>query len=265
MAGVAATTDVIAVLSGKGGVGKSTVSLNLALALGERGLSVGLLDADLYGPDIPLMLNLARTARRDEWLLARARVFGGVTLEPVERHGLRVMSVGFLLGEEQALSLPATMLAGVLHQLTRDVEWGDLAVLVVDVPPGTADLTQELFRSLAVTGAIVVVTPQDVAHLDGRKVVDMLRAADVRVLGGVENMGPLRCPHCDGGIEVFPQTAHSRSIWSRGVERLASIPLAPELAAAGDRGSPVSVDHPGGARAEAFRALAGRVLEALER
>jgi ATP-binding protein involved in chromosome partitioning len=256
-------TVVIAVLSGKGGVGKSTVSLNLALALAEQGRRVGLLDADIYGPDIPLMLNLARTAPRDEWLLARASAFGGVTLEPVERYGLRVMSVGFLLGEEQSLSLPALLLRGVLHQLTGNVEWGDVNVLVVDLPPGTADLSQELFRSLTVAGAIVVVGPQDVAHLDGRKVVDMLRAADVRILGGVENMAALRCPHCDGTIDVFPPTADERSIWSRGVERLASIPLTPALATAGDRGRPVFVDDPDGPQTEAFRALAARVTAAL--
>ena len=263
MPGLAADTTVVAVLSGKGGVGKSTVSVNLALALAEQGRAVGLLDADIYGPDIPLMLNLVRTAPRDEWLLARTAAFGRLTLEPVERYGLRVMSVGFLLGEEQGLSLPATLLRSVLHQLTRDVEWGDIDVLVVDLPPGTADLSQEVFRSLTVAGALVVVGPQDVAHLDGRKVVDMLRAANVRILGGVENMGTFRCPHCDAAIDVFPPAAYDRSIWARDVERLASIPLAPELATAGDRGRPVVVDNPEGPQATAFRTLAARVRAVL--
>jgi ATP-binding protein involved in chromosome partitioning len=263
MPGVAADTTVVAVLSGKGGVGKSTVSLNLALALAQSGRRVGLLDADLYGPDIPLMLNLTRTAPRKEWLLGRAAGFGSVTLVPVERYGLRVMSVGFLLGEEQGLTLRAPLLAGAIHQLTHGVEWGDVELLVVDLPPGTADLSQEIFRSLDVAGAIVVVGPQDVAHLDGRKVVDMLRAVHVRILGGVENMAAFACPHCSATIDLFPSTTDERSIWARDVERLASIPLAPELAVAGDRGRPVFVDDPEGAQAAGFRVLADRLETAL--
>src|SRR5688500_5685021 len=170
-----AGTAVIAVTSGKGGVGKSTVSLNLALALAERGLSVGLLDADFYGPDIPLMVNLKRDVPLKRWLLGRAAQAGGIALEPVERYGIRIMSVGFLVAESQALALPAPLLRGAFHQLLVDVRWGELDCLVVDLPPGTADLQQQLLAQVELAGAIVVVGPQDVAHLDARKVLDMLR------------------------------------------------------------------------------------------
>jgi ATP-binding protein involved in chromosome partitioning len=247
----------IAVTSGKGGVGKSTVSLNLALALLERGSSVGVLDADFYGPDIPLMVNLKRTIPLKRWMLGR-------TLEPVERYGLKVMSVGFLIGEDQALAMPAQLLHGALRQLLADVEWGELDVLVIDLPPGTADLQQQLFRLVDLGGALIVVGPQDVAHLDGRKVLDMLRSAGVRVIGGVENMAGLVCPHCGEVVEVFPPAPEERSLWAAGVTRLGSLPLDPAVARAGDEGRPVFLSVPTGVVATAYRALAAEVADALE-
>ncbi len=257
-------TAVVAVTSGKGGVGKSTISLNLALALAERKLRVGLLDADLYGPDIPLMVNLKRSVPLRRWMLARAPDRGALALEPVDRFGIKLMSVGFLLSESQALAMPALMLHGALRQLLHDVEWGELDFLVIDLPPGTADLQQELLRLTPLAGALIVVGPQDVAHLDAKKVLDLLRAADVRVLGAVENMTALLCPHCGLPVEVFPQGAPERSLWSEGVPRLASIPLDPAIALAGDRGQPVMVaDVEGGATA--FRELARRVVEGTRR
>ena len=253
---------MIAVTSGKGGVGKSTVSLNLALALAERDLRVGLLDADFYGPDIPLMVNLKRSAPLSRWLLGRSSQGGSLALEPVERYGIRIMSVGFLIAESQSLTMPAPLLQGALRQLLVDVEWGELDYLVVDLPPGTADLQQQLVGLVELAGAVVVVGPQDVAHLDGKKALDHLRGAGVRVLGGVENMTELVCPHCGSRVDVFPQASSERSIWSDGVERLASIPLDPEIARAGDRGVPVVVGAPDGEQAAAFRKLAGAVLDA---
>jgi ATP-binding protein involved in chromosome partitioning len=257
-------SNVIAVTSGKGGVGKSTISLNLALALAQRDLRVGLLDADFYGPDIPLMVNLKRSQLRREWLLGRSRNQGGaVVREPVERYGLKLMSVGFLIGEAQALTLPAMLVHGALRQLLRDVEWGPLDFLIVDTPPGTADLQQELLNLVTLTGAVVVVGPQDVAHLDGRKAVDMLRAADVPILGGVENMSRLTCPHCGERVDVFPLAATERTIWADGVTRLASIPLDPIVASAGNGHAPLLVAAPEAPQAEAFRELAERVVAAV--
>src|SRR5215218_5083002 len=215
--GIGPATAVIAVASGKGGVGKSTVSLNLALALVERGSSVGVLDADFYGPDIPLMVNLKRTIPLKRWMLGRSLDREPLSLEPVERYGLKLMSVGFLIGEDQALAMPAQLLHGALRQLLVDVEWGDLDVLVIDLPPGTADLQQQLFGHVELAGALIVVGPQDVAHLDGRKVLDMLSAAGVRVLGGVENMAGLVCPHCGERVEVFPPAPEERTLWAAGV------------------------------------------------
>jgi ATP-binding protein involved in chromosome partitioning len=253
------------VTSGKGGVGKSTISLNLALALAERDLRVGLLDADVYGPDIPLMVNLKRSAPLERWLLGRAPGGGQMRLEPVERFGIAVMSVGFLLSESQAMTVPAPLIRGVLHQLLRDVAWGPLDVLVVDLPPGTADLQQELLGLVPLAGALIVVGPQDVAHLDAKRVLDLLRRAGIHVLGAVENMTALTCPHCGRPVDVFPHARSERSLWADGVERLAAIPLDPEIARAGDRGRPILAGgaEAAGPQADAFRGLAARLLESL--
>src|SRR6478672_7651126 len=164
----------VAVASGKGGVGKSTVSLNLARALADSGRSVGLLDADVYGPDIPLMLGIKRTRELRSWLLGRDSRYGRVVLEPVERLGVKVMSVGFLLAEHQAMTMPGQLVDLVARQLIEDVAWGDLDYLIVDLPPGTADLQQQLFERSRLAGAIVVVGPQDATHLDARRLVTML-------------------------------------------------------------------------------------------
>jgi ATP-binding protein involved in chromosome partitioning len=254
-------TASIAVCSGKGGVGKSTVSLTLALALHERGRRVGLLDADFYGPDIPLMVNLKRTERLERWdFWARGRE---IAPEPVERFGIKIMSVGFFLAERQAFTMPAVWTSFVGRQLAEQANWGELDYLVVDLPPGTADLQQELIRLLRFDGALLVVGPQDVAHLDGKKMLDLLRDENVRVLGGVENMAALRCPHCGETVEVFPKAADGRSIWSLGVQPLARIPLDPALALAGDRGRPLFVAEPESASSDAFRELAAAVENAL--
>jgi ATP-binding protein involved in chromosome partitioning len=250
----------IAIASGKGGVGKSTVSLNLAVCLAERGASVGLLDADLYGPDIPRMVGLVRKRDAKHLDLWRSDT---EPEEPLERFGVKIMSAAFLLGEGQSLSLQAGLIDLLLIRLTRGVAWGDLDYLVIDLPPGTADLQQQLMRRLKLAGALVVVTPQDVAHLDARRVLDLCRRADVKVLGGIENMDGLQCPHCDERIDVFPRVAHERSIWASGVERLGSIPLVPDVAAAGDRGTPVVVADPSSDQAKAFTDLATHLSSVL--
>jgi ATP-binding protein involved in chromosome partitioning len=219
---------LVAVASGKGGVGKSTISLGLARALVRRGRAVGLLDADLYGPDIPLMLGLKQTRELRRWDLGRNPRFGSIELEPVEVEGMKVMSVGFLIAEPQMFAMPAMLSSFIGDQLVQSVRWGELDHLVVDLPPGTADLQQHIFRSMGLAGAIVVVGPQDAAHLDARKILSLLRDADVPVLGGVENMRGFRCPDCGKVHDVFPPVAEERSLF-REVERLVSIPLDPAL------------------------------------
>jgi ATP-binding protein involved in chromosome partitioning len=220
---------LLAVASGKGGVGKSTVSLGLARALASRGRSVGLLDADIYGPDIPLMLGLRQTRELRRWELGRNPRFGSIDLDPLEVDGLKVMSVGFLLAEAQMFAMPAVLASFVGQQLVKGVRWGQLDYLIIDLPPGTADLQQQLFRTIGLAGAIIVVGPQDMAHLDARKLLALLRDADVPVLGAVENMRGLRCPHCGETVDVFPPVADERSLL-REIELLVSIPLDPTFA-----------------------------------
>ena len=253
---------VVVVASGKGGVGKSTVSLNLALALAEKGGAVGLLDADVYGPDIPLMLNITRTKQRQRWPMWRNPREGSISFDPVERFGLKVMSVGFLIAEDQALSMPASSIDFVLRQLVDQVTWGPLDYLVVDLPPGTADVQQLAVELLHPSGAVMVVSPQDLAHLDAKKVLSMLADAGVPVLVGVENMHRLLCPHCGGDIELFPAVAESRSIWAAGVQRLVALPFDPEIARAAEQGKPLLTTHPNSAQADRFRQIAAAVVAA---
>jgi ATP-binding protein involved in chromosome partitioning len=220
---------LVAVASGKGGVGKSTVSVGLARSLARRGRAAGLLDADIYGPDIPLMLGLKQTRELRRWDLGRNPRFGRIELDPVEIDGIKVMSVGFLLAERQVFSMPAMLASFIGDQLVQNVRWGALDYLVVDLPPGTADLQQHVFSSMELAGAIIVVGPQDAAHLDARKLLALLRDADVRVIGAVENMRGFRCPHCGETVDVFPPVAEDRSLL-REVELLISIPLDPAFA-----------------------------------
>lgn len=253
---------VIAVCSGKGGVGKSTVALNLAVALAAQGGRVGLLDADVHAPDIPLMVGLARRTPATQWVLARRGGLGKTPLEPVERYGVQLMSTGFLFGEDQSVAWTADLVQALLNQLIWSTTWGELDYLLIDLPPGTSDITQAIVRLLPDASAVVVVTPQDVAHLDTRRVLTMLEQARIPVLGAVENMSWLTCPCCRTRIEVFPPVAPQRSIWSAGVNRLASVPLeAPD--GAGEETTPVVVARPGSPRAEAFRAAAASVRDLL--
>jgi ATP-binding protein involved in chromosome partitioning len=216
--------QIIAIMSGKGGVGKSTVSLHLARALVARGAAVGLLDADFYGPNIPIMLGLRQTRALRRWLLGRSAQFGPVELEPIEHDGLKLMSVGLLIAETQAMLMPATLSEFVADQLINDVAWGELDYMIVDFPPGTADVQNQLLRMADFSGAIVVLGPQDAAHLDGGRVLTMLRSLGIRVIGIIENMTEMVCPHCAQAIEVFPSVAEHRSILGQA-ELLGSVPI----------------------------------------
>lgn len=254
---------MVAVGSGKGGVGKSTVALNLALALRTRG-AVGLLDADVYGPNVPQMLGLRREAWTQAWTLARA---GGPEAQrripAVERHGLKVASAGFFLGEDQAMGLPAASIELLLKQLVGFVTWGELEFLVVDLPPGTADVAHVLIRELPISGAILVVTPQEVAHLDARKAVTMFRRAGVRVLGAVENMSGFICPSCGERTSLFPTVSPARGIWQMEVDKLGEIPFSGAIGEAAAGGVPVAISAPDSATTHSFIEIANELVNRL--
>lgn len=249
--------SVIAVCSGKGGVGKSTIALNLAAALAAAGDRVGLLDADVHAPDIPLMLGLARRTPATGWTLARAGGLRRTSLEPVECHGVRLMSTGFIVAEDQPVTWTADLVSVLLNQLLWATVWGELDHLVIDLPPGTSDITQAVLRLLPTAAAVLVVTPQDVAHLDTRRLLVAVRAAGIRVLGGIENMSGLACPCCGTEVEVFRPVRADRSIWSAGVTRLGAIPLEP-----GDAAEPV-VLRTDSSRGRALRDVAGHLRSVL--
>lgn len=253
----------LAVGSGKGGVGKSTISLNLALALAETGAKVGLCDADVYGPDIPRMVNVARKKRTRSWDLWRSEDAGGMRLPPVEIYGLKIMSTGFLMGEDQSLEMGAELIDLIVRQFLEDVDWGELDFLVFDLPPGTADLQRHLMRRVSFTGALLVVTPQDVAHLDARKAVSMYRGAGVKVIGAIENMSWLKCPHCDERVQLFPIVTPERAIWSMGVDKLGELPMDLAMAQAGDAGRPLLIADPDSQQSHTFRQIATRVADLL--
>lgn len=252
--------QLVAVASGKGGAGKSTVGLNLAVALTRAGIPAGVLDADLYGPDLAAMVGLTRRREAcdvEVWTASSTRQAG------VERFGVRLMSAQFLLGEDQALALTMPMANLLLARLRDGIDWGDTEVLLVDLPPGTADLQQLAARHLGLAGVLMVVTPQDVAHLDAKKALTMFRAEKVPILGGIENMAGFVCPCCATTVEILPPAAEERTIWAAGVERLASFPLQPAVAAGAERGVPITVGDPDGEVSRRFDALAAGVRRRL--
>lgn len=236
--------------------------MNLALGLRERGRAVGVFDADLHGPNLPLMIGITRDKWSQNWTLA---VRGGMRIRPVEKHGLKVVSAGFIVAEDQPLKIPGSTVQFMTLQLLRQTEWGELDYLIIDLPPGTGDVQQILLQQTAIDGAIIVVTPQYVAHLDGRKAARMYRLASIPILGGIENMASMRCPHCGNQIKFFPEVPFDRSLWNMGVERLGSLPLDPALSLASDRGHPLlSADGGGGLTAAIFREISSRLEGLLE-
>ncbi len=254
---------IVAVGSGKGGVGKSTVALNVALALVDERTKVGLLDADVFGPNIPRMMNVTRPTSASAWDLARNPAFGAIRIEPFERWGLQVVSSAFVIGEDHPLTLASALVDLIVRQFFYDVAWKDLDYLLVDLPPGTADLHQTLVRNFPLDAAVVVVTPEDIAHLDGRKAVEMFRRANIAVVGGVENMAGLSCPYCHEEIDMLPRAAPERTVWARGVDNLGSVAFSHEIAQGAESGVPIVVSAPSSDGAQAFRRIAEQIVHRL--
>lgn len=247
---------ILAVASGKGGVGKSTMAVNLALGLAAGGRRVGLLDADIYGPSLPRMLGLSGKPTSPD----------GKRLDPKRGWGLAVMSIGFLIAEDTPMIWRGPMVMSALEQMLRDVNWGELDVLVVDLPPGTGDAQLTMAQRVPITGAVIVSTPQDIALLDARKGLNMFRKVDVPVLGIVENMSYFLCPHCGERSEIFGHGGARATATELGCDFLGEVPLHIDIRTTSDSGQPVTASAPDSPHAAIFRDIAegiGRKLDAL--
>jgi len=243
----------IAVSSGKGGVGKSTVAVNLALALRQSGATVGIIDSDVYGPDVPLMLGTR----------GKPGMFDNRII-PVEAYGLKVMSIGLLVNEKEPLVWRGPMIHSFIQQMLKDVMWGALDYLVFDMPPGTGDAQLSLSQVLPLSGVVMVTTPQDVALLDVRKAIGMFQRLNVPILGVVENMSTFACPHCGQHTSIFGEAGGQRVADEYGAPLLARLPLDPETRVGGDEGTPITVRKPDSAQALAFRNLASEVMKRID-
>jgi ATP-binding protein involved in chromosome partitioning len=248
---------VIAVSSGKGGVGKSTVAANLAAALAATGKRVGLLDADIYGPNIPLMFGEKRKP-------AVTGDRGKEKIVPLEAHGVKLMSLGFLLDAEQPAIMRGPLIAGILKQFLEQVEWGELDYMIVDMPPGTGDAQLSLVQTINLTGALLVTTSQDVATGDVRRAIRMFERVNTKVLGVVENMGGMDCPHCHGHIEIFGTGGGERLARDMHVPFLGHIPLDPQVREAGDVGTPTALSAPHSSAGQALRDITEKIMTAVE-
>ena len=247
---IAGVKNLIAVGSGKGGVGKTTVSVNLAIALAHLGYKTGLLDADVYGPNVPLMMGTNATPTAS-----------GERIQPLENYGVRLMSMGFLNPGDKPLVWRGPMLHSVIQQFLRGVDWGDLDYLIIDLPPGTGDVQLSLIQTAPVTGAIVVTTPSAVSLEDARKAVLMFQQVKVPVLGIVENMSYLQCPHCDERIDVFSNGGGKRTAEAMQVDFLGALPLDPQVRIGGDTGHPVATAGPEDKVGGIYYELAKTVME----
>jgi len=253
--GVPGVDHIIAVASGKGGVGKSTTAVNLALALKEKGLRVGILDADIYGPSMPRLLGLK----------GQPQQVAGNKLEPMQAYGVKVMSMGFLVDEETPMIWRGPMVMSALSQMLKDVAWGDLDVLVVDMPPGTGDAQLTMAQQVPLAGAVIVSTPQDLALIDARKGLNMFRKVNVPVLGIVENMSTFVCPHCGQPSNIFGHGGAKAEAARLGVPFLGDVPLTIAIRETSDEGRPVVATDPSSPAAEAYRAIAAAAWAELER
>jgi ATP-binding protein involved in chromosome partitioning len=241
--------SIVAVASGKGGVGKSTVAVNLAVALARQGLAVGLMDSDVYGPSLPRMMGIS----------GKPALAGGKTLLPMRRWGVACMSIGFLISEETAMIWRGPMVMSAVQQLVGDVAWGALDILLIDMPPGTGDAQLTLSQRVPLTGAVVVSTPQDIALLDARRGIAMFDKVEVPVLGMVENMSTFVCPHCGEATDVFKRGGVERTAELLDCEVLGAIPLDGALVRGSDDGLPIVVSDAGGSHAAIFRGIVAAV------
>jgi ATP-binding protein involved in chromosome partitioning len=258
---------LLVVGSGKGGVGKSTVSVNLAVALARRGAQVGLLDGDAYGPSVPMMLGVRKraTSKGAEAVLPLAEkrnLPSEKKLLPLLRYGVKIMSVGFFIGEEQAVAPMPDVLGLLIRQLLYSVDWGSLDYLIIDLPPGTSEPQATLCREMQLDGAVLVTTPQDIARIDTSKALAMFQQSGVPVLGVVQNMDGFLCPHCGEHVEIFPRSQEARVLLDE-MPLLGRIPLDPAAVVSGDKGHPVIVSMPESPVAQSFMDIAEQVAAEL--
>jgi ATP-binding protein involved in chromosome partitioning len=253
--GIPGVGAIIAVASGKGGVGKSTTSVNLALALQANGLRVGILDADIYGPSMPRLLNIK----------GKPQQIDGRIMRPMENYGLKVMSMGFLVEEETAMIWRGPMIQSALMQMLREVAWGDLDVLVVDMPPGTGDAQLTMAQQVPLAGAVIVSTPQDLALIDARKGLAMFRKVEVPVLGIIENMSYFIAPDTGNRYDIFGHGGARAEAERIGVPFLGEVPLTIQIRETSDAGTPVVISDPQGPQAVVYREIAGKVWSQVEK
>ena len=249
--GIPGVANIIAVASGKGGVGKSTTAVNLAVAMAQTGARVGLLDADIYGPSIPRMMGLAGYKPEID--------HQNKSILPLENYGVKTISIGYLVEDDQAMIWRGPMVASALGQLLSDVAWGELDYLFIDMPPGTGDAQLTLTQKVPVTGTVMVTTPQDIALLDCRKGIEMFKKARVATLGIVENMSQFICPHCGASSPIFSEGGAERLSLEYKTEVLAHIPLDMRIREKADEGTPIVAADPDSAQAKIYQTLAGAV------
>ena len=248
--------NIIVVASGKGGVGKSTTAVNLALSLKDQGAKVGLYDADIYGPSIPTMLGLEEGTRPE--------IVDERTMKPIEAHGIVCHSIGFLVDANQAMAWRGPMVVGAFNQILNDTQWGDLDYLVVDMPPGTGDIQLSLAQSVPVTGAVIVTTPQDVALLDAKRGIEMFRKVGIPILGVVENMGLHICGECGHVEHIFGEGGAERIAKDYAVDVLGSLPLNKAIRENSDEGVPIVAADAYGKVAEIYRNIAALVASTVQ-